>query len=67
MALNMSRKDCDMLQNLLKKQKEARQEQAKFRKTILENRNFVINVLKESSSETEKAEGVFGLGESKGE
>lgn len=54
MALNMSRKDCDMLQNLLKKQKEARQEQAKFRKMILENRNFVINVLKESSPETEK-------------
>lgn len=64
MALNMSRKDCDMLQNLLKKQKEARQEQAKFRKMILENRNFVINVLKESSPETESA---FGLGESKGE
>lgn len=67
MALNMSKKDCDMLQNLLKKQKEARQEQAKFRKMILENRNFVINVLKESSSETPKAEGGFGLGESKGE
>ena len=67
MALNMSKKDCDMLQNLLKKQKEARQEQAKFRKMILENRNFVINVLKESSSETRKAEGGSGIGESKGE
>lgn len=67
MALDMSKKDCDMLQNLLKKQKEARQEQAKFRKMILENRNFVINVLKESSSETGKAEGGSGIGESKGE
>lgn len=67
MALNMSKKDCDMLQNLLKKQKEARQEQAKFRKMILENRNFVINVLKESSSETGKAESGSGIGESKGE
>lgn len=67
MALNMSKKDCDMLQNLLKRQKEARQEQAKFRKMILENRNFVINVLKESSSEIGKAEGGSGIGESKGE
>lgn len=67
MALNMSKKDCEMLQNLLKKQKEARQEQAKFRKMILENRDFVISVLRESSAGTGKTEGVSGFGESKGE
>lgn len=66
MALNMSKRDIEMLQALQRKQKETRQEQAKFRKMILENRNFVINVLKESSTGT-MSEGVFSLGESKGE
>lgn len=66
MALNMSKKDCETLQNLLKKQKEARQEQAKFRKMILDNREFVISVLRESSAGTGKAEGGSGIGESKG-
>lgn len=67
MALKMSKHDLEMLKALQKKQKETRREQAKFRKMILENRNFVINVLKESSTATEKAEGGSGLGESKGE
>lgn len=67
MALNMSKKDNEMLLNLLKKQKEARQEQARFRKMILENRAFVISVLRESSAGTGKAEGGSGIGESKGE
>lgn len=67
MALNMSKKDSEMLQNLLKKQKEARQEQARFRKMILENRDFVTSVLRESSAGTGKAGGGSGFGESKGE
>ncbi len=67
MALNMSKRDIEMLQALQRKQKEARQEQAKFRKMILENRDFVIKVLEESSVGTGKAEGGSGFGESKGE
>lgn len=67
MALNMSKSDMEMLQALQRKQKETRQEQAKFRKMILENRDFVISVLKEPSAGTRKAEGGSGFGESKGE
>lgn len=67
MALNMTKRDIEMLQSLQRKQKEARQEQAKFRKMILENRSFVISVLKESSVGTGKTEGDSGLGVSKGE
>lgn len=67
MALNMSKRGIEMLQALQRKQKENRLEQAKFRKMILENRDFVISVLKDSSVGTEKTEGGSNTGVSKGE
>lgn len=48
MALNMTKHDLEMLATLKKKQKAAKKEQARFRKMILENKEFVIKVLEEN-------------------
>lgn len=66
MALNIFKRDIEILQAWQRKQKETRQKQAKFLKMILANRSFVISILKESSTGT-MSEGGFSLGESKGE
>lgn len=52
MALNMTKKEVEQLQALKKKQKAINKERSQFRKMILENREFVIRVLKESESQT---------------
>lgn len=64
MALLQIRTEMEKIKELKRKQKI---EKAKFRKMILENRSFVISVLKESSVGTGKTEGDSGLGVSKGE
>lgn len=64
MALLQIRTEMEKIKELKRKQKV---EQAKFRKMILENRDFVISVLKDSSVGTEKTEGGSNTGVSKGE
>lgn len=52
MALNMTKKEVEQLQALKKKQKAISKERSQFRKMILENREFVIRVLKENETQT---------------
>ena len=52
MALNMTNKEVAQLQALKKKQKAVNKERANFKKMILENREYVIRVLKENEAQT---------------
>ena len=48
----MTKKEVAQLQALKKKQKAVNKERANFKKMILENREYVIRVLKENETQT---------------
>ena len=51
MALNMSKKDVEQLNALKKKQKAVSKQKAQFKKMIIENQDFVRQVLKENEAQ----------------
>ena len=50
MALNMTKKELDQLASLKKKQRAVIKQRAEFKKQILENKEFVLRVLKEDEA-----------------
>lgn len=51
MALNMSKKDVEQLNALKKKQKAVNKQKSQFKKMIIENQDFVRQVLKENEAQ----------------
>ena len=57
MALNMSKHDLEQLEALRRKQKEINRQRAEFKKQILENKEFVLQVLDESNTQVRLYDG----------
>lgn len=57
MALNMSKKELEQLAALKKKQRAVIKQRSEFKKQILENREFVLQVLKESNTQVRLYDG----------
>ena len=50
MALNMSKHDLELMEALRRKQKAINKQRSEFKKQILENKDFVLQVLKENDA-----------------
>lgn len=51
MALNLSKKDIEQLEVLRRKQRAVNKQRAEFKKLVLENREYVLKILKEDEEQ----------------
>ncbi|WP_026666362.1 hypothetical protein [Butyrivibrio sp. FC2001] len=61
MALGMSKKEINQLNALKKKQRTVKREKARFKKMILENKEFVLEVLRENDFAVQREQGGPGV------
>lgn len=62
MALNMSKHDLEQMEALRRKQKAINKQRSEFKKQILENKEFVLEVLKENDAKGRHFGGNSDLG-----